>query len=77
MSLELKINSNLKVSLDITRDRVISNLLEARGQGRINLSEKDLNAVCSLIQASFEQASQSAFKNSESIIKELKEAHGD
>jgi len=76
MSLELKINSNLKVSLDITRDKVLSNLQEARGQGKIKVNDRDFNAICNLVQASFEQASQGAFKNSESLVNELKREYG-
>lgn len=72
MSLELKVNTNLKVSLDITRDRVISNLLEARGQGKFRLEDKDFTSICNLIQLSFDQASQNVFNNADNLVKEIK-----
>jgi len=72
MSLELKVNTNLKVSLDITRDRVVANLLEARGQGKFRLEDSDFNAICNLIQLSFDQASQNVFSNADNLVKEIK-----
>jgi len=72
MSLELKVNTNLKVSLDITRDRVVSNLLEARGQGKFRLEDRDFNAICNLIQLSFDQASQNVFSNADNLVREIK-----
>jgi len=77
MSIELKVNTNLKVSLDLTRDIVVSNLLEARGQGKFRLDDRDFNAVCNIIQGSFDQASQSAFRNADNLVKELKKEYGD
>jgi len=72
MSLELKVNTNLKVSLDITRDRIISNLLEARGQGKFRLDDKDFAVICNLVQLSFDQASQNVFNNADNLVKEIK-----
>lgn len=77
MSIELKVNTNLKVSLDLTREKIISNLLEARGQGKFKLEDRDFNTLCSIIQGSFDQASQSVFKNSDNLVKELKKEYGD
>ena len=76
MSLELKVNTNLKVSLDLTRDRVVSNLMEARGQGKFSIPEKDFNAICNIVQLSFDQASQSVFKNADNLVKELNKEYG-
>lgn len=72
MSLELKVNTNLKISLDITRDRVISNLLEARGQGKFRVEDRDFNSICNLIQLSFDQASQNVFSNADNLVREIK-----
>ena len=77
MSIELKVNTNLKVSLDLTRDRVISNLLEARGQGKFKLDDRDFNTICNIVQGSFDQASQSVFRNADNLVKELKDVYGD
>lgn len=76
MSLELKVNTNLKVSLDITRDKVLANLLEARGLGKFQLNDRDFNAVCNIIQGSFDQASQSVFRNADGLVKEIKREYG-
>jgi len=62
--------------MDITRDKVISNLVEARGQGKFKMGDKEFNTICNLIRASFDQASQSVFKNGDGLVKELKKEYG-
>ena len=76
MSLELKVNTNLKVSLDLTREKVISNLLEARGLGKFKVDDRDFNTLCNIIQGSFDQASQNVFRNADGLINEIKKVYG-
>ena len=76
MSLELKVNTSQKISIDLLKNRVISNLNEAKGTGRIRVDEKEFVTICNLIQLSFDQASQSVFKNSEELINQLKNEYG-
>jgi hypothetical protein len=77
MSLELKVNTNFKVSIDFIKDRVKSNLVETRNRGNVTISERDFNTVLSLIDASFDQASIGAFKQVDGLIKDLKKEYGD
>lgn len=71
MSLELKVNTSFKHSIDFMRDRVITNLAEARAQKKIKVDQKDFEAVCNLITMSFDQASAGVFKQADGLVKDL------
>lgn len=76
MSLELKVNTSQKISIELLKNKVISNLNEAKGTGRIKVNDREFVTICNLIQLSFDQASQSVFKNSEELITQLRSEYG-
>ena len=76
MSLDLKVNTSFKHTVDFVKDRVISNLKEARGLGRFNVPDRDFDAICNLVILSFDQGSTIAFKEIDGLVKELKKDYG-
>jgi hypothetical protein len=76
MSLDLKVSTSFKHTIDFVRDRVLSNLKEARGLGKFNIPDRDFEAICNLVSMSFDQGSTIAFKEIEGLIKELKKDYG-
>lgn len=71
MSLELKVNTSFKHSMDFMKDKLISNLNEANGKS-FKVSEKDFKTICNMIILSFDQCSPGVFNQAESLIKDLK-----
>ena len=76
MSLDLKVNTSFKHTVDFVKDRVISNLKEARGLGRFNVPDRDFDTICNLVILSFDQGSTIAFKEIDGLVKELKKDYG-
>jgi hypothetical protein len=76
MSLDLKVNSNLKTSIDHIKNSVIANLSEARGLRKFNIDERDFQAICNIVILSFDQGSTGAFKNAQSLVNEIKKEYG-
>lgn len=76
MSLELKVNSNVKSSIDFIKNSVISNLVSAKGQGKFEINERDFQAICNIVALSFDQASVGAFKNTQNLVEEIKKDYG-
>ncbi len=71
MSLELKINTSFKNSMDFMRDKVVANLNEARGT-KFNISDRDFQTLCNLVILSFDQCSPGVFKQADSLVKDIK-----
>jgi len=76
MSLDLKVNTNLKNSIDFIKNSVVSNLVSAKGQGKFEISERDFQAICNIVSLSFDQASNGAFKNAQSLVNDIKKEYG-
>ena len=76
MSLELKVNTNVKTSIDFIKNNVVSNLLSAKGQGKFEVSERDFQTICNIVEMSFDQGSIGAFKNTQSLVNEIKKDYG-
>lgn len=76
MSLELKVSTSFKNSIDVVKDKIISNLLEAKGQGKIKIDKKDFDALCNIIVMSFDQGTMNSFTQIDSLIKEIKKEYG-
>jgi hypothetical protein len=55
MSKAIRLRSDFKVAVDQIKDRVISNLAEARQQKRFNVNDSEISAILRLIESSFEQ----------------------
>lgn len=55
MSKAVRLRSDFKVAVDHIKDRVISNLAEARQQKRFSVNDSDINVILRLIESSFEQ----------------------
>lgn len=72
MSLELKVNTSFKHSIDFVKDRVISNLVEARGKGMFKVSDREFESLCNLVNMSFDQAGSGTYKQLDSLIRDLK-----
>lgn len=77
MSLELKVNTSFKHSIDFVKDRVISNLVEARSRGMFKLNDREFEALCNLVNMSFDQAGSGAFKQIESLVRDIKKDYAD
>ena len=71
MSLELKVNTSFKHSIDFIRDRVIANLAEARSLKKIKVDDREFEKVCNLIVMSIDQASSGVFKQADGLIKDI------
>jgi len=71
MSLELKVNTSFKHSMDFMKDKLISNLREANGKS-FKIPEKEFASLCNMIVLSFDQCSPGVFKQADSLIKDLK-----
>ena len=56
MNTERLVRQSFKIIFDHTRDRVITNIVEASKKERVTISNKDLAVITSLIDASFSQA---------------------
>lgn len=76
MSLDLKVSTSFKHTIDFVRDRVLSNLREARRLGKFSIADRDFEAICNLVAMSFDQGSTIAFKEIEGLVKELKKDYG-
>jgi len=76
MSLELKVSTTFKNSIDVVKDKVLSNLLEAKGQGKFNVEKKDFEIMCNLIIMSFDQGSINSFSQIDSLVKEIRKEYG-
>ena len=55
MSTQTRLRTDFKVSVDHIRDRVVSNLSEARRQGMYKIDDNSMRKILSVIDASFEQ----------------------
>jgi len=71
MSLELKVNTSFKHSIDFMRDRVIANLAEARSLKQFKIDDREFEKVCNLIVMSIDQASAGVFKQADGLIKDI------
>ena len=71
MSLELKVNTSFKHSIDFMRDRVIANLAEARSLKQFKIDDREFEKVCNLIVMSIDQASSGVFKQADGLIKDI------
>jgi len=76
MSLELKVSTTFKNSIDVVKDKVISNLIEARGQGKIKIEKKEFDAICNMIIMSFDQGSLNSFSQIDTLVKEIRKEYG-
>jgi len=72
MSLELKVNTSFKHSIDFVKDRVLSNLNEARGKGLFKLNDREFESLYNIVSMSFDQGNTGAFKQIDSLVKEIK-----
>jgi hypothetical protein len=55
MSKAVRLRTDFKVAIDHIKDRVITNLADAKQQKRFNASDNDINVILRLVEASFEQ----------------------
>ena len=77
MSLELKVNTSFKHSIDFVKDRVVSNIVEARTRGMFKLNDREFEALCNIVNMSFEQAGSGAFKQIDSLVRDIKKDYAD
>jgi len=76
MSLEVRVNSGFKNATDYIRDTVTSNLVQAKRLKKINVSDKELEAINNIIVMSFEQGLNASFRQIDSVVKEIKSEYG-
>lgn len=55
MSKASRLRTDFKVSIDHIKDRVITNLIEAKNQGRYKVEEKEIQKIVQVIESAFEQ----------------------
>lgn len=55
MSTSSKLRTDFKIAVDHIRDRVVSNVTEAKRQGRYKIEDEDLKRLINVINSSFEQ----------------------
>ena len=77
MSLELKVNTSFKHSIDFVKDRVVSNIVEARTRGMFKLNDREFEALCNIVNMSFEQAGSGAFKQIDALVRDIKKDYAD
>jgi len=76
MSIELKVNTNIKTSIDLIKNSIVANLSEARGKGKFSISDRDFENLCNIVILSFDQGQSIAFKNIQSVVSEIKKEYG-
>ncbi len=76
MSLEVRVNSGFKNATDYIRDTVTNNLVQAKRLKKININDKDLEAINNIIVMSFEQGLNASFRQIDSVVKEIKSEYG-
>ena len=77
MSLELKVNTSFKHSIDFVKDRVVSNIVEARTRGMFKLNDREFESLCNIVNMSFEQAGSGAFKQIDALVRDIKKDYAD
>lgn len=55
MSKASRLRTDFKVAVDHIRDRVVSNVFEAKNQGRYKIEDSELQKVIRVIEMAFEQ----------------------
>lgn len=55
MSASTRLRSDFKVAVDHIRDRVVSNVTEARRQGRFKMEDSEIQKLIRIVEMSFEQ----------------------
>lgn len=71
MSAKARLRSDFKVATDHIKDRVVSNVNEARIQGRYKIEEHELQKLIRVIEMSFEQGFITASGQIEKSIESL------
>jgi len=55
MSKATRLRSDFKIAIDHIRDRVVSNVVDAKNQGFYRIDDAELNKLTRVIESSFEQ----------------------
>lgn len=55
MSKSTRLRTDFKFAVDHIRDRVVSNVVEAKKQGRYSIEEREVEKVIRVIESAFEQ----------------------
>lgn len=76
MSIDVRVNSGFKNAVDFIRDTVTSNIVQAKRLNKVNVSDKDLEAINNIIIMSFDQGLNGAFRQIDSVVKEIKRENG-
>jgi len=70
MSKSTRLRTDFRLAVDHIRDRVISNVVEAKRQGMYSFSDKEAEALVRVIESAFEQGFISASSQIEKSINE-------
>jgi hypothetical protein len=71
MSASTRLRSDFKVAVDHIKDRVVSNITEAKRQGRFKMEDPELQKLVRIVEMSFEQGFITASGQIEKSIDEV------
>ena len=70
MSLERNINSSIAIIMDLAKQKIKSNLVEASTSNRLDLDKEIISRICSITDASVEQALSLGYGQIAAVLKE-------
>lgn len=73
MSFERDINSSIAIIMDLAKQKIKSNLLEATTTNRVDLNNDLITRVCTITDASIEQALSLGYSQIEAVLKKERE----
>jgi regulator of replication initiation timing len=71
MTNSTRLRTDFKMAVDHIRDRVVSNVVEAKNQNKYSMSDRDAENLIRVIEASFEQGFITASSQVEKSINEI------